>query len=226
MSPRSGWRKKIEDGFLLITQPLCRVLAARRVHPNFVSAAGFILSLVAGVLYAIGEFFQGGVAVLLAGACDAIDGRLARQTGRGSRFGAVIDSTLDRFGEIFTFSGLLWYFSGADFPGSMRADPNPLMMLLTLLALTGSLMVSYIRARAEGVGVKCDVGLMQRPERMFVLIIGSLISVFPVVGSMAIKFSIGFLALLTNHTVLSRIHFVYRELSAKENSTDHFKNAG
>ena len=209
-------QKWIEIRFLALTQPLCTLLASRRVHPNIVSAAGLLISLCAGILYGAGYFFWGGISVLLAGTCDAVDGRLARQTGRDSRLGAFIDSTLDRFGEIFIFSGLAWHYAGLGPAGSGQSSTGLVMVLLTVLALSGALMVSYIRARAEGLGLNCKVGLMQRPERMFVLILGSIAGALPVVGFAAMNVTIGLLAVLTNYSAFQRIRHVYGQLSIKE----------
>jgi len=217
-------QKWIEIRFLTLTQPLCTLLASRRVHPNIVSAAGFLISAFAGVLYGVGYLFWGGIGVLLAGTCDAVDGRLARQTGHDSRLGAFIDSTLDRFGEICIFSGLAWHYAGLSPAGSGQVRTGLLMVLLTVLALSGALMVSYIRARAEGLGLKCKVGLMQRPERMFVLIVGSLAGALPIVGAAVMNITIGLLAVLTNYSALQRIRHVYGQLSIKETSNGPVKD--
>lgn len=217
-------QKWIENRFLTLTQPLCTLLASRRVHPNIVSASGFLISTFAGVLYGVGYLFWGGIGVLLAGTCDAVDGRLARQTGRDSSVGAFIDSTLDRFGEIFIFTGLAWHYAGLNPAGSGQVRTDLLMVLLTVLALSGSLMVSYIRARAEGLGLKCKVGLMQRPERMFLLIVGSLAAALPIVGIPVMNFTIGLLAVLTNYSALQRIRHVYGQLSIKETSNGPMKD--
>jgi len=217
-------QKWIENRFLALTQPLCTLLASRQVHPNIVSATGCIISAVAGVLYGFGFLFWGGIGVLLAGTCDAVDGRLARQTGRNSRVGAFLDSTLDRCGEIFIFAGLAGYYAGMTTAASGKVRTGLLMVLLTVLALSGSLMVSYIRARAEGLGLDCKVGLMQRPVRMFFLLVGSFAGALPVVGSAAINMTIGLLALLTNYSALQRFRHVYLQLSSKEPSTGPVKD--
>lgn len=205
-------QKWIENRFLTLTQPLCNWLAGRRVNPNIVSFSGFLISAFSGMLYGAGYLFWGGIGILLAGTCDAVDGRLARQTGRDSSTGAFIDSTLDRFGEIFIFCGLAWHYAGQ--PGTGR-----LMVLLTILALTGSLMVSYIRARAEGLGLSCKVGWMQRPERMVVLIVGSLAGALPVVGFAILNITIGLLAILTNYSAWQRMRHVYGQLLKKSGSS-------
>jgi len=206
-------QKWVEARFLALTQPLCALLAKRRVHPDLVTACGFFLSLAAGILYGAGLFFAGGIVVLAAGICDSVDGRLARQTGRAGKRGAFFDSTLDRLGEIGMFSGLAWHFAGLSASGSAR-----LMLLLTLLALAGSLMVSYVRARAEGLGLDCKVGLMQRQARMFLLIVGSLTAALPVVGRGLMNLIIGLLAVLTAYSVWQRFQHVLGQLPPKETS--------
>ena len=211
MSRISRWRQKIEKRWLAVADTVCTGLAVLRVPPNAVSAAGLIGSVIAGGLYGSGRFFLGGIGVLLAGACDTIDGRLARRTGRASDFGAFFDSTLDRFGEIAIFSGLAFYFAAGD-PGD-GAGGRPAMVLLSVLALSGSLMVSYTRARAEGLSLKCDIGMMQRPERMFVLIVGSFATLLPVIGAVIMQLAIGALAVFGCYCALQRMYHVYRQLS-------------
>jgi len=208
-------QKWIETRFLTLTQPLCNWLVRRRTDPNIVSAAGFILSAITGILYGAGYLFWGGIGILLAGTCDTLDGRLARQSGRDSGTGAFLDSTLDRFGEIFIFSGLAWHYAGLGPAASGQPGTGRLMVLLTVLSLTGSLMVSYIRARAEGLGMNCKVGMMQRPERMFVLLVGSLAAALPAVGLAALNVTIGLLAVLTNYSAWQRLRHVYGQLAKK-----------
>lgn len=208
-------QKWIENRFLALTQPLCNWLVDRRIDPNIVSAAGFILSAITGILYGAGHLFWGGIGILLAGTCDTLDGRLARQSGRDSSTGAFLDSTLDRFGEIFIFAGLAWNYAGLGPAAYGHPGTGRLMVLLTVLALTGSLMVSYIRARAEGLGLNCKVGLMQRPQRMFILLVGSFTAALPGVGIAALNVTIGLLAVLTNHSAWQRLRHVYGQLSKR-----------
>ncbi len=209
-------QKWAERRFMAFTQPLCNWLAARRVNPNFISVFGFLISLCSGVFYGLGSLFWGGIGIFLAGICDTLDGRLARQTNRESRTGAFIDSTLDRFGEIFIFCGLAWHYAGQTSADSRHPNTGRVMVLLTLLALSGSLMVSYIRARAEGLGTDCKVGLMQRPERMFVLIVSSLLGALPVVGFVIMNIAIGLLAVFTNYSAWQRMRHVYNRLSEEQ----------
>ena len=199
MTAYRRWRRRVENLFLAAVDPPCRLLAAAGVPPDAVTAAGFVLSLAAGGLYAAGRPAAAGLAVLLAGVCDAVDGMLARRTGRAGVFGAFLDSTLDRLGEIAIFAGLLWHF----------ADRPPLA-LVCLLALAGALMVSYTRARAEGLGLDCRVGWGQRPERMAVLVAASLAGALPVVGDGILAAALVFLALAGHISMLQRVAHVRR----------------
>ena len=195
---------KNRERYLGIIQPVGNLLARLSVHPNILSLAGLILSMVAGVVYSTGAFFWAGWIVVLAGTCDVLDGQIARQTGKRSQFGAFFDSTLDRFGEVFIFLGLEWYFSDR--------HQSPWVVLLIILAITGSFMVSYTRARAEGLGIDCKVGLMQRPERVTLLIIGSLVAPIPVIGPVLIKLTLLLLAVLSNLTAVQRMFYVKNQI--------------
>ncbi|HDM09175.1 MAG TPA: CDP-alcohol phosphatidyltransferase family protein [Desulfobacteraceae bacterium] len=215
--------KKNRERYLRIVTPVGNLFARIGVHPNVLSVMGLILSIVAGLFYAMGYFFGAGCVVILAGTCDVLDGLLARQTGKASRFGAFFDSTLDRFGEVFIFMGLAWYFSGGGIFFGQVLNPSshaqsPLAVVLIILCIAGSFMVSYTRARAEALGVDCKVGLMQRPERITLLIIGSLLGGIPVVGIAIIKVTLVVLAVLTNITALQRMAFVKKALLRKTES--------
>lgn len=159
------------ERYLKLIDPVAGFFARSHVHPNMLSLLGLVLSAVAAVLYGMGSFFWAAWIVVLAGTCDALDGQLARISGKTSRFGAFFDSTLDRFSELFLFLGLAWYFSGGHLAFAVvGADTSsirsPVAVLFIVLAIGGSFMVSYTRARAEGLGIECTIGFMQRPERM------------------------------------------------------------
>ncbi len=195
---------KNRERYLRIVEPVGNLLARLSVHPNILSLAGLIFSILAGVTYGIGAFFWAGWIVVLAGTCDVLDGQIARQTGKGSQFGAFFDSTLDRFGEVFIFLGLAWYFSDK--------HQSPWVVLLIIFTISGSFMVSYTRARAEGLGIDCKVGWMQRPERVTLLIIGSLVAPIPIIGPSLIKITILLLAVLSNLTAIQRVLYVRNEI--------------
>lgn len=212
---------KNRERYLRIISPAGNLMARLGVHPNILSLAGLILSAVAGLIYSTGSFFWGAWVVVLAGTCDALDGQIARQTKKNTPFGAFFDSTLDRFGEVFIFLGLAWHFSGGaiflEGKGGNTADfQSPLAVVFIILAIAGSFMVSYTRARAEGLGVDCEVGWMQRPERITLLILGSLLASFPVIGLFIMKLTLLLLAILSNFTALQRMVYVKNRLLEKE----------
>jgi len=154
-----------------ISRPLLeavgRTLARAHISPNWVTGAGLVVTIVAGVLAGQGHF-QWAAVVYIAGAlCDALDGTLARVSGRSSRFGGFLDSTLDRFEEAILFLGLTVYYARL---GSVWEPP------LILAAVTSSLMVSYTRARAEGLGVACQEGLFTRAVRVTITVVGLLLN--------------------------------------------------
>lgn len=205
------------ERYLKLTEPLADFFARLHVHPNILSLTGLVLSGPAAVLYGTGNFFWAAWIVVLAGTCDVLDGQLARLTGKASRFGAFFDSTLDRFSELFLFLGLAWYFSGghlslAVMGGETSSIRSPVAVLFIILAIGGSFMVSYTRARAEGLGIECKIGFMQRPERMVLLIIGSLLASLPTVGLSIMKVCLFLLALLSNFTALQRMIHVKKQL--------------
>lgn len=203
--------------YLRIISPLGNCFLRAGVHPNILSVLGLVFSLFAGFLYSSGSFFWAGWVVVLSGTCDVLDGQLARESGKASRFGAFFDSTLDRFGEIFMFLGLAWYFAGGRWTqeGGGGDLESPWTVFLVLLALAGSLMVSYTKARSEALGVECKVGWMQRPERITLLIIGSLLGALPVLGELLVKTTLFLLAVLSNITAVQRIWHVKHALSGE-----------
>ena len=142
--------------------PLVGALARTGMTPNAITWLGFVLSAGAGALAAVGALPLAGWLSLLAGSLDMLDGALARATNRASRFGALLDSTLDRFSEAVIFLGLFIYFIGQD---------QQQELILIYATVVGSLMVSYARARAEGIGVPLKDGLFTRFERVFLLVI-------------------------------------------------------
>ena len=188
------------------------------IHPNVLSVTGLALSLISGLIYSTGSFFWAAWVLVLAGTCDVLDGQLARQTGKASIFGSFLDSTLDRFGEVFVFMGLAWHFSGGQplfSNGNQQGLQSPFTMLFIIMAVAGSLMVSYTRARAEGLGLNCPVGWMQRPERFVLLIIGSLLGGIPVTGRLIMTITIVLIAILSNYTALQRMAYVKKQLKGE-----------
>jgi len=169
------------------------------VTPNELTIVGLLLNVAVAWMLASGNLAVGGILVLLANAFDMLDGALARVSGKGSRFGAFFDSTLDRYAEAVIYLGLMvWLY---------RVGDGPLLMG-AYMALVGSFMVSYSRARAEGLGVGGEVGLLPRPERILILALGLLLH------QTLLAPAIWLLAVLSNFTTLQRILHARRELSS------------
>ncbi|MBU2498682.1 MAG: CDP-alcohol phosphatidyltransferase family protein [Proteobacteria bacterium] len=215
MAPSVFISEKNRARYLRIIEPVGNFFARAGVHPNILSISGLILSLLAGLLYSQGSFFWAAWVVVLAGTCDTLDGHIARQNNKHSSFGAFFDSTLDRYSDMFLFIGLAYHFSGGQtflgfYENSTKPETSPWTVLVIIMAVAGSFMVSYTRARAEGLGLECKKGLMQRPERITLLIIGSLLGVIPVIGSLLLRLSLLVLAVSTNLTAIYRIIMVRR----------------
>jgi CDP-diacylglycerol--glycerol-3-phosphate 3-phosphatidyltransferase len=148
-------------------QPAVRLLAKTPITPSALTWFGFLLAVGAAVLIAKGHLLAAGVVVLVAGFFDILDGALARHTNRTTHFGAVLDATLDRLSEGVLLLGILALYA---------REPSTVGILLAGAALLGSLLVSYIRARGEVLGLECQVGLFTRAERVVVLALGLLLS--------------------------------------------------
>jgi CDP-diacylglycerol--glycerol-3-phosphate 3-phosphatidyltransferase len=177
-------------------QRLAAALARLPVTPNQVTVAGMLATFVAGALAGLGYLLAAGIVLAISGTFDILDGALARATKTSYTYGAFLDSTTDRYSEGAVYLGIAAYF---------LTHPSPDMKIKVLgcmVALAGSYLVSYVRARAQSLGFKCDVGLFARPERVVATVIGL---VFPVI----LPFVIYLLAVLTNFTALQRIHEVW-----------------
>lgn len=154
----------VRDWLMWLIAPLERGLVASRVSPDLFNALGALLGLLAGVAYARHALEVAGWCVLLGGLADVFDGRIARARGLASAYGEFLDSMLDRFAEVFAFAGVAWYLG-----------PSPWAAGATGLALGGSMLVSYARAKGALVGVDCRGGVMQRAERLVLLALASLL---------------------------------------------------
>ncbi len=150
-----------------IADPMVGVLSQSGIKPNALTLASLVPSIAAAYFIGTGHFLLGGALVLVSGLLDLLDGALARFTKQATKFGAILDSTVDRVSEAAIFCGLLiWYV-----PKGAVLEAGAI-----LAALIGSFLVSYIRARAEGLGLECQVGLFTRAERVIVLAIGLLVN--------------------------------------------------
>jgi len=151
-----------------ITSPIVGILSKSGITPNMLTLMNLALNIVAAYVIVTGHFLLGGVLILVSGLFDLLDGALARFTKQTTKFGAVLDSTADRISEAATLCGLLiWYIPQGE---------ATLEIVLVLCVLIGSFLVSYIRARAEGLGWQCQVGLFTRAERVIVLAVGLLVN--------------------------------------------------
>ena len=183
---------------------------ARRLHsfgitPNALTYTGFILTAITAYFLVNGRFGWSGVLLIIASFFDMLDGAVARFTKQMSTFGAFLDSTLDRYSESVTFLALAYYYS--------RRPSTRTELVLILVILVGSLMVSYTKARAEGLNVEIKAGMLQRPERVVLLILGLLTGWMQPV--------LWILAIFTNFTAIQRIYEVYwrtNQLQAKIDS--------
>jgi len=159
-------------GAMRIIDAIVRWLAFGGISPNILTVIGVTINVGCGVLFGFGEFFWAGIVLIFANFFDMLDGNVARLTGRVTKFGAFLDSSLDRLSDMVAFLGIIAFY----------ASNTPLHSLLNVVlagaGLIGSVMVSYTTARSESMGVKSNVGFLQRPERMVLLIIGGL-STFP-----------------------------------------------
>jgi CDP-diacylglycerol--glycerol-3-phosphate 3-phosphatidyltransferase len=167
--------KSIQNGFTRLIQPLIHIFSRLKVNPNWFTTLGLILNIGGALSFAIGARYGarqdlqfigwGGFLILLGGLCDLLDGKIAREAGLTTRFGALYDSVLDRYSEVIMFLGMCCY---------LVAQGYFYESVFCFVALGGSTMVSYIRARAETLRVDCKIGLMQRPERIVWLGSGSM----------------------------------------------------
>jgi CDP-diacylglycerol---glycerol-3-phosphate 3-phosphatidyltransferase len=196
--------KVFRDPVYRIIEPVTRVLVRWRVHPNSISTAGFLVTVLAGYLYHLDHVRWAGLCILLGGVADIFDGRVARESGLASKFGSFYDSTLDRLSEIAVFLGLLSLYN------QYGAEMAQIWMVYVIfLAMGGSLMVSYTRSRAEALGLDCNVGLMQRAER--VLLLGGGCLFFGLMWDGLILMTIlVILAVTSILTALQRMVWVYR----------------
>lgn len=166
--------------------------------PNHITFIGFLGNVAAAILIGFGHLRWAGLLAVLMAPLDAVDGAMARLGGKSSKFGAFFDSVIDRYDEVFLFGGLLvWFYYQQNFLG----------VILSFVAAMGAMLVSYTRARAEGLGIYTKVGLMTRIERAIVLIIGLLIGK-PI-------WSVGIIAVFANITAIQRIVYVWRESKAE-----------
>ena len=209
-----NYRDFLQKVIYYLINPLIKGMIKIGITPNFITTTGFILNLFATGLMIYAAIYDpsntsiigyaGGV-IIFAGLFDMMDGRLARLGNMQSTFGALWDSTLDRYSELFTLFGILFY---------LLANQWIWSGIITFLAIIGSIMVSYVRARGEGLGLDVKVGFMQRPERVVVTAIGAIVcGACNSLWALAVPMML--IALLANITAFWRIAYCYKQLKGK-----------
>ncbi|MFN3134596.1 MAG: CDP-alcohol phosphatidyltransferase family protein [Candidatus Kryptonium sp.] len=213
--------KRVETLYLNSIEKILRLVSHLNLNPNFLTTLALIISIVAGYFFAVGKFIIAGILTLLSGIFDTIDGKIARLKNRVTKFGALYDSTLDRYAEVIVFFGIGVYLIKYNFY---------ITSVAAVFAIGGSMMVSYIRARAEGLGFDCNVGLMRRAERIVLLGFSSVFYFLhdyfvrsfdyaldkfnfdlPAYPPMPLSIAIYIMALLTNITAFQRLYHVWKK---------------
>jgi CDP-diacylglycerol---glycerol-3-phosphate 3-phosphatidyltransferase len=203
----------VKEAARAMLAPVVRLAQALRLTPNTITVIGLLLTVVAAALIGAGWLLVGAAVLTIGSLLDAVDGALARAQGGGTAFGSFLDSTLDRASEAIVYTGIAaWFLASLD-------DPT-WPVLAALVAMAGSFMVSYARARAEGIGLTASVGLAPRTERLVLVIVGIALAGLGFVP--ALIAILGLVAALTVATVLQRIWHVWRlsqapSLEGKEN---------
>lgn len=200
----------VQQGYKATTKPLTALLIRRGVTPNAITTVGAGVVVLSAVAYGLGYIRTGGMLLLVSGILDTLDGDVARAAGQATRFGAFYDSTLDRVGDGVTFIGLATYLLTAP---DIRF---PLVgAILCMVAILSSLLVSYARARAEGLGIDCKVGVVQRAERiLFIGIPTTFIGAGP--GGLVLEAIVALLALGSTITVVQRFLYVRRATNGEQ----------
>jgi CDP-diacylglycerol--glycerol-3-phosphate 3-phosphatidyltransferase len=180
---------------------IVRGLSLARIHPNVLTFIGLAINIFAAVLLARGNFWAGGWVIVGASVFDMVDGRVARETKQVTRFGGFFDSVLDRYSDLALLMGFLVYYANIN---------RNFYVVLTAVVMTASVMISYTRSRAENTIPKCKVGFMERPERIVLLIIGTLFNRVPAI--------LWVIAVLGNVTVVARMVYTFQQTKALEDA--------
>lgn len=212
------WKRGLQDGAHAALRPVVVALERAGSRADHLTLLGFVLSIASGVAFFEGHSRTAALLLVLSGVCDILDGELARRTGVASRFGAFLDSTLDRLSEAAVLLGILGFYlrnlyalvlhpeqAMMQMVGGLEPVTWAVVAFTTALALVGSFMVSYTRARAEGLGLDCKVGWFERPERLVLVILAGLLKVF-----WAMSAALLLLAVLSFATAAQRVAHVHR----------------
>lgn len=191
-------------------------LVSLGVPPNVLTTVGVTINVLCGVLFGMGEFFYAGLVLIGANIFDMLDGNVARRTGNVTKFGGFLDSSLDRLSDMVAFLGIMVFYAGN------TPQHSIVNVILGGVAMIGSVMVSYTTARSEGLGVKANVGFLQRPERIVLLIIGALStwdwnSDFVLFNRMPQVLWV--LAIGSIWTLVHRMYYIWTEFRRLEDST-------
>jgi CDP-diacylglycerol--glycerol-3-phosphate 3-phosphatidyltransferase len=184
-----------------IINAIVGALALSRVHPNVLTFLGLVINVWAAFLFAAGKFVPGGIVLIGAGLFDMVDGRVARETNQVTRFGGFFDSVIDRYSDLGVLVGFLVYYASIN---------RYFYVVLTAIVMTGTVMVSYTRARAENTIPKCKVGFLERPERVVLIIVGALFNRMAQVLWVS--------AVLSNLTVIVRMVYTWQEATRLEDA--------
>lgn len=204
---------ELKECWILIMRPIEDFLIEEKVHPNVLTIVSLVVSAIAGLLFHFGFVFAAGMVLVAGSTFDMLDGRVARALGISTKHGAFFDSCLDRVGEMLVLLGLFSFF---------RHSPFAYVVFLTLASST---MVSYARARAEGLGVSCDVGIMQRTERIVYLGVASVFNYFVNLlseaagfpkGDYLLKLSLILIMVFSTYTAWERLRAVLLLLKAED----------
>ena len=216
--PLAQLKERLKDIAHAALAPVVRLLGGAGLRADHLTIAGLVISLGAAFAFFDGKFRLGALLLLVAGICDILDGELARRSGQTSRFGAFLDSTLDRLAEAAVLVGIAGFYVRNLFALvfqpelvleqiAQQLEPATwaVLAITAMLALVGSFMVSYTRARAEGLGLECRVGWFERPERLVLLMIAGALQVF-----WAMSIALLLLTLLSFVTATQRVLHVHR----------------
>lgn len=192
---------QLKRGFTVLLDPLVTYFIRRGLHPDTFTILGLVFNSCAGVLYGFGLFFEGGLVMLFGSITDLVDGQMARRRDEVSIGGALLDSALDRYSEIVVLTGLLVHYSIIGWKVSVVA---------AALTISGSLMVSYVRARGEGLNIECRVGFMQRPERIIFLSAASVFGFFLGSPDATVAATLWVMGAATHFTTIERVAYIRR----------------
>jgi CDP-diacylglycerol---glycerol-3-phosphate 3-phosphatidyltransferase len=177
------------------------------ITPNMLTLFGLFITAVGALLVAVGQLLVGGIVLAFAGFFDIFDGALARASGKVYRYGAFLDSTVDRYSEGVVYLGILIFFLN---------HHDGLRPIIVLIALAGSYLVSYVRARAQSLGFTCDVGILARPERVVIIVAGLILESLPITSRFQpLTIALAILAVGTNFTAVQRVWVVWQQNRAE-----------